>query len=419
MNCGFACLLLAAPLLAQTGGEPPTSWIDPDTGHRVVRLTREPGSASLYFNQNGYTADGKRLVYTTPDGISVLDIATQRSKQVVQGSASLIDAGRRNQRVYYVRDNAAFSTDVDSGQTRRIATLPRRGSISTVNADETLLAGVYIEGDGQDYDGNRTQQAHGLLQPLNKEQMDGGRLAARLPIGLFTINIQTGAIKTIHKSTDWLNHLLFSPTDSSLILFCHEGPWHKVDRIWTIRADARRSKRFHYAHDDDGDLGMSSGVRTEMTIWYDLQTPRGEDFGWRLTGSIRASGPGITCSATSGQYTSTALAMETGRRRRRRSGASGRARRTGSGFICFIRRSFQMMGRSTRGSCSRASCVRAPGEHVEAPVSAGTECQLHTRSEMGRVSVEHDWADIRVCGRAGEGDTLVPGPCREMTSLGG
>ena len=37
------------------GAEPPLSWIDADTGHRVVRLTKEPGSASLYFNQNRYT----------------------------------------------------------------------------------------------------------------------------------------------------------------------------------------------------------------------------------------------------------------------------------------------------------------------------------------------------------------------------
>lgn len=46
-------LLMSSVLLAQTG-EPPKSWIDPDTGRRVVRLTDEPGSASLYFNQNGY-----------------------------------------------------------------------------------------------------------------------------------------------------------------------------------------------------------------------------------------------------------------------------------------------------------------------------------------------------------------------------
>ena len=56
-------------LSAQTGpsaGIPPKTWIDPETGHRVVRLTDQLGSASLYFNQDGYTADGRKLVYTTP-----------------------------------------------------------------------------------------------------------------------------------------------------------------------------------------------------------------------------------------------------------------------------------------------------------------------------------------------------------------
>src|SRR2546423_1491841 len=138
----FACLLVA-PLFAQTA-EPPTSWIDPDTGHRVVRLTSEPGSASLYFNQNGYTADGKRLVYTSPAGISVFDLATHQVKRVVQGTARLIDAGRKSQRIYYVRDGTAYSTDIETGEMRKIAALPPRGSISTVNADETLLAGTYI-----------------------------------------------------------------------------------------------------------------------------------------------------------------------------------------------------------------------------------------------------------------------------------
>src|SRR6267142_4611533 len=73
--------------------EPPTNWVDPDTGHRVVRLTKEPGSASLYFNQNGYTANGKRLVYTSRDGISVFDLRTHEVKPVVKGRVRLIDAG--------------------------------------------------------------------------------------------------------------------------------------------------------------------------------------------------------------------------------------------------------------------------------------------------------------------------------------
>src|SRR5947199_1742023 len=110
-------LVLAAAFWAVVAGaEAPTSWVDRDTGHRVVRLTSEPGSASLYFNQNGYTADGKRLVYTSPEGISVLDLATHKVKRVVQWTARLIDAGRKSQRVYYLRDGAAFFTDVDTGE---------------------------------------------------------------------------------------------------------------------------------------------------------------------------------------------------------------------------------------------------------------------------------------------------------------
>jgi oligogalacturonide lyase len=281
-------LMLSGLLAAQ---EPPASWIDPDTGHRVVRLTKEPGSASLYFNQNGYTADGRKLVYTTPSGISTLDLATHEARQVVQGRVRLIDAGRKTQRIFYVRDGAAWWTNVDTGESRKIGDLPRRGSIATVNADETLLAGTYIEGDGRDYNNQRPpaaagsqapsqaqQQGHSLDQPRNKGQMMEERWAARLPMGLFTLNVATGEVKTIHKATDWLNHLLFSPTDPALLMFCHEGPWHKVDRIWTIRADGTQLKKIHTRTMAMEIFGHEFWSADGKTIWYDLQTPRGEDF---------------------------------------------------------------------------------------------------------------------------------------------
>jgi oligogalacturonide lyase len=50
-----ATLRAAIPATSQTGGQPPRTWIDADTGHPIVRLTNEPASASLYFHQNGYT----------------------------------------------------------------------------------------------------------------------------------------------------------------------------------------------------------------------------------------------------------------------------------------------------------------------------------------------------------------------------
>lgn len=274
----LSTLLTLAAALVLRSAEPPESWVDPDTGHRIVRLTHEPNSASLYFNQNGYTPSGKRLVYTTPDGISVLDLKTRQSKQVVQGRVRLIDAGRKSERVYYIREGAVFLTDIDSGETRKIASLPPRGSIATINADETLLAGTYIEGQGQDYGGNRAQQGHSLDQPRNKGQMMEERWASRLPMAMYTVNVNTGETKIIHKANDWLNHLLFSPTDPGLLMFCHEGPWHKVDRIWTIRTDGSKLTKIHTRTMQMEIFGHEFWSADGKTIWYDLQTPRGEDF---------------------------------------------------------------------------------------------------------------------------------------------
>src|ERR1035438_3295074 len=85
-----AIAFLTIPLLAQT--EPPKTWIDPDTGHRVVRLTDEPGSATLYFNQNWFTPDNKRLVYSSRTGIYTMDLATHETKRVVEAGARLVEA---------------------------------------------------------------------------------------------------------------------------------------------------------------------------------------------------------------------------------------------------------------------------------------------------------------------------------------
>ncbi len=276
----MAAAMMCVGLGAQTR-DPPNSWIDPDTGHRVLRLTREPGSASLYFNQNGYTANGKRLVYTTPDGISVFDLSTHESRVVVKGRARLIDAGRKNERVYYLRDNAAWWAAVDTGESHKIAALPPRGSISTVNADETLLAGTYLEGEAGVPAARppaAAEQGHALEQPASKGAMMEQRLAARLPMAMYTLNVSTGEVKVLHRATDWLNHLLFSPTDPTLLMFCHEGPWHKVDRIWTIRTDGTKPKQVHTRTMSMEIFGHEFWSADGKTIWYDLQTPRGEDF---------------------------------------------------------------------------------------------------------------------------------------------
>ncbi len=292
----FAAILLATNLLSANAAAqqtPPKEWIDPDTGHRVIRLTDEPNSASLYFNQNGYTADGKKMVYTVPNGIRVLDLATRETKAVVEGRVRIIVTGHKTPNVYYTKGNTVYSTNVDTLATRTIGDIPARGSVASVNADETLIAGTYTEADSPaEYRatppnpaapaGNSPQTANGqpqtVDQPLNKGQMMERRLAARIPLVLFTLNVQTGEVKPILHSTDWINHLEFSPTDPALLMVCHEGPWHKVDRIWTIKSDGSELTKIHNRTMEMEIFGHEFWNHDGSIIWYDLQTPRAEDF---------------------------------------------------------------------------------------------------------------------------------------------
>ena len=288
---GLLCAAEApAPATAAAAAEPPTSWIDPDTGHRIIRLTREPGSDSFYFNFNGYTPDGKEMAYTTPAGISVLNLATLEAKQVVEGPAKAIVVGHRTPNVYYTKPTAdpyfftLWRTNLDTGETQKLADLPRRAGIATINADETLAAGTFIEGDanaGGAYDGTPAQAASRMSQtnlgePVNKSELMKQRLEAKLPMTMFTVDLRTGEVKhLIEHSTDWLNHLQFSTTDPTLLVYCHEGLWWLVDRIWTMRTDGTQNHLVHPRTMEMEIAGHEWWGADGKTLFYQLHYPHG------------------------------------------------------------------------------------------------------------------------------------------------
>ncbi len=267
---------------------PPASWVDPQTGHRIIRLTKEPGSDSFYFNINPFTPDGREMAYTTPDGISVLNLATLKSRRVVKGEARPVMVARHSANLYYTRPTSSrfYSTlwcvNLDTGLNRMICKLPRRATINAINADETLGAGTFIEGNtnlGGTYDGTRKRgriSQYNIGEPLDKSQMMARRLKAGLPTTLFTIDLKTGAVKPlIQHSTDWLDHLQFSPTDPTLLLYAHEGSWQLVNRIWIIRTDGSGNQLVHQRIMENEMAGHEWWGADGKTVFYQLHFPRG------------------------------------------------------------------------------------------------------------------------------------------------
>jgi oligogalacturonide lyase len=302
----LSALLLASALRgAAYAEEPPTTWVDKETGHRVFRLTPEPGSSGFYFNVNAYSPNKRWMVYSAPDGIHLFELASHKMRLLVpntpgQDHVHAVIAGSKTNSVFFTQVDPTANTttiakaDMETGAVTRLTTLKGRVSIPTINADETLAAGTMNDGPAvaPEYGANRVSpngtparavpQSGNLVQPENKGQMMERRLASRQPLILFTINLtpgpQNGKMTTLLHSTDWVNHLLFSPVDPTLLMYCHEGPWQKVDRIWMIHTDGTHNTLIHKRTMLMEIAGHEFWGLDGKTIWYDWQFPKGEDF---------------------------------------------------------------------------------------------------------------------------------------------
>ncbi len=248
-------------------------WVDADTGHRIVRLSRIPGtSQSFYFHQNAFTAEGDKMVFEnrSPEGDSrlmVLDWATRKSEPLTEPGVRGIVVGGRSRKVYYQRWRDLYSTHLDTKATKLIAQLPFRGSVGTVNADETKLAGTFTEPGGRPID--RSGPRSGWFDQV---------FEAKQPQWLYTVDVATGRTNAFYRYEGWLNHVQFSPTDTHLLMFCHEGPWHKLDRIWNIQTDGTGLRLMHTRSMPMEIAGHEFWSSDGKTVWFDLQMPRGENF---------------------------------------------------------------------------------------------------------------------------------------------
>jgi len=302
-----AAAAITAPAPAAPGpaaGAVPVDWIDPRTGHRIVRLSGDEGGSKAYFYRPTFTPQGDLMVMATPGGIVTVDLRTRRRRMLVADPrAELLCTARRTRTVYYWisdpgdgqpsdRPRTVYAIDIDSRRSRRVARL-EQGQCWSVNADETLLVCTVAHGDTPlqpdvpDPRNRKFGQAEYAAngpdgRPLNFAKAKGVRMlqrwAARVPMELFVVDLKTGGRRVLLESTDWLNHAQFSPTDPHQIIFSHEGPWHRVTRMWRIRADGGEPVAMHRRTMNMEIWGHEFFGPDGNWVWYDLQTPRGQVF---------------------------------------------------------------------------------------------------------------------------------------------
>ena len=50
------------------------------------------------------------------------------------------------------------------------------------------------------------------------------------------VDTESGAAAALWGEREWISHVNVSPVDGDIVVFCHEGSWHLVQRMWTLRA---------------------------------------------------------------------------------------------------------------------------------------------------------------------------------------
>ena len=301
----FVLAAAATGFHAQTE-EPRRDWIDPATGHRVIRLTDQPGSSTLYFHDNAFSAAGDRMMLRTPKGVAVVDVAkiggAALTLDIVSATARGGYFARRGRDIFLSGgagnsgggrgDSSVTAVNVDTLAVREVP--HARGLI---NADETLS--VHKNARAIDRDGKYPPPPPRPIVPQLQRMFPGKRMEDLTPDQRYAVtkedqlapralnpglqsfvftSLASGEARETGFQYGDLNHLQFNPVDPQLLLYCHEGTWHEVDRTWTIRTDGTGMRLVHKRTMDMEINGHEWWSWDGKTVWFDLQTPRSQVF---------------------------------------------------------------------------------------------------------------------------------------------
>jgi oligogalacturonide lyase len=273
----WIAIALTAPALFAK----PAETADPDTGARILDIsTGITGPAGvIYFTQACITPDSRyalvrnlvpaaghtaglmyRYDFQTGDLVKLTDRMT-KNQVMVPASGNL----------YYSSDNdtAIYVTNILDLKTRKVAAIPSDlvcSSSLTVNANETVIASSAIlaaDSAAHPAGTGAPNQGPGFGQTFERHDLNM----------LFTVDIKSGKLNIIHKINTWLGHVQFSPGDPDLLMYCHEGPWAKVDRIWTINisnSQPNPQPQLVFKRTVPGEIaGHELWSADGETVWYD------------------------------------------------------------------------------------------------------------------------------------------------------
>ncbi len=243
---------ISNPPLGEWIAAPAQPQHDGETGVRYDVLTGGVGNNThVYFNRANFTGDGRFLIFrsdrTGSWQLYAYDIAGQHLRRLTDAA---LNPGRpsidqHRPLLYYTQGDAVHRLNIDTLEEIVVYRHP------------TPAGGIFylmdLSSDGQ-YLGFMEIGPYDKL-PDNTDDFVR-RFEAR-PLSSFWIATADGAkVWKAHEEKRHLQHLLFCPADPATLMYCHEGPWDRVEqRLWLMRWDGSGIRPLRYQETPDLAIG--------------------------------------------------------------------------------------------------------------------------------------------------------------------
>ncbi len=218
----------------QHSSNPDLAWRDPTSQTRVVNLTGGFDNASVfYFHQNIFTAGGDSMIFSGTRGgdrgFYVLSLKTGEIRQLTHETGQHLVVLPRRRSAAYDRGDDVFLLNLDSGEEKKIATVPHgylaQGAGFGFTADESKLLFAYC--DQLADTSAKLRAAKPVMEDPHLRRVDWVAAYEHMQRhnAIYTIEIDSGKVTSVleDKENNWLGHVQGSPTDPNLVLFIHEG----------------------------------------------------------------------------------------------------------------------------------------------------------------------------------------------------
>ena len=203
------------------------------TGVEVTRLSPDIGNTfHPYFTQPLFSFDGKNVLVASDRTESWqlynLSVSTGNMVQLtdepdIRPGSALLDPNTR--KAYYWGKDTLKSVNLDTLEEEDYYTLPQgfHGSILSITGDGAAIHFAYSE-------------SLALSTATGKIYSGMNETLFRRPSSvIMQVNVSDKSARAVWGEREWISHVNTSPVDGDIVCFCHEGPWHLVQRTWIVR----------------------------------------------------------------------------------------------------------------------------------------------------------------------------------------